>query len=354
MIDLDNRSIYDATDKSGTRLQIRGLPEQCRQAWAQASSFHPDDDYSAIDKVVVLGMGGSAIGGDFLRAITSAKSKILTIVNREYDLPQWVDEKTLVLISSYSGNTEEIISSFTQSLKTKSKKIVISTGGKISKLAMENKIPIFTVQHRSQPREALGYSFLPLLAIIQNLGLIDGVSAEVNSMVVTLDELTNQYKEDVPLANNSAKKLAIDLYDKIAVIYAAGLLTDVARRWKTQINENSKSMAFFETLPELNHNAVVGYRYPANINKNVLVLLLRCQSLHPRVLLRYQVTGELLDQNNIEHEFIDNNGGNILADMMSAVLMGDWVSYYLAILNGIDPTPVPEIDFLKKRLAETK
>jgi len=154
--------------------------------------------------------------------------------------------------------------------------------------------------------------------------------------------------------NNVAKKLAIKLYDKIAVIYGAGVLTDVARRWKTQLNENSKSMAFFETLPELNHNAVVGYRYPADIHRNVLVLLLRCQSLHPRTLLRYQITGELLDQNKIEHEFVDNNSGNILSDMMSMVLLGDWVSYYLAILNGIDPTPVPEINFLKNRLVETK
>ena len=211
MIDLDNRSIYEVTDKSGTRTQIRGLPEQCRQAWAQALQFHVNGDYSAIDKVVVLGMGGSAIGGDFLRAITSAKSKILTTVNREYDLPAWVDNKTLVLISSYSGNTEEIISSFTQALENKCKKIVISTGGKISALAEANGIPVFTIQHRSQPREALGYSFLALLAIVQNLGLIDTISADVNSMVATLEGLTREYQEDAATGNNAAKKLAIKL-----------------------------------------------------------------------------------------------------------------------------------------------
>jgi glucose/mannose-6-phosphate isomerase len=131
-------------------------------------------------------------------------------------------------------------------------------------------------------------------------------------------------------------------------------LTDVARRWKTQINENSKAWAFFETFPELNHNAIVGYHFPAGAAQNMFVTMLRCPELHPRTQIRYTVTGEVLKENSIPFEYVDSEGSNPLSYLMSLVLLGDWVSYYLAMLYGVDPTPVPVIDFLKNRLAETK
>jgi len=275
-------------------------------------------------------------------------------VQRDYDLPGWVDDKTLVIGASYSGNTEETISGFTLVLKKDCKKIVISTGGRLTKLARENNLPVFVIEHASPPRAALGYSFLPLLAIMQSLGFISAEAANVDGMVRALETLEATWQEDNPTERNQAKILATRLHEKIAVIYGAGILTDVARRWKTQVNENSKQWAFFETLPELNHNAVLGYRYPADMVDRVYVLFLRCQSLHPRTLIRYKVTGELLDQRGIPYQYIDSQGGNELKHVMSLVLLGDWVSYYLAMLNGIDPSPIPEIDLLKQRLAEEK
>ena len=173
-------------------------------------------------------------------------------------------------------------------------------------------------------------------------------------MVSALKMMCLSWQEDSPQDHNQAKTLAIRLYGKIVVIYGAGILTDVARRWKTQINENSKQWAFFETLPELNHNAVLGYRYPADSPDRIYVLFLRCQSLHPRTLIRYNITGELLEKSGIPYQYLDSQGGNDLKHVMNLVLLGDWVSYYLAVLNGIDPSPVPEIDLLKKRLAEGK
>jgi len=352
MINLDDSSIYASLDKSGMGAQIRGLPDQCRQAWDKACKFKLPSGYKDIDKVVILGMGGSAIGGDLLRGLSADLSRPLLLVHRDYDLPAWVDERTLVIGASYSGNTEETISGFTQALKTDCKRLVISTGGRLTELARENKVPVFIIEHASPPRAALGYGFLPLLALMRNLGFVSAKAADVNGMVRALETLETSWQDDSPSERNQAKMLAARLYGKIAVIYGAGILTDVARRWKTQINENSKQWAFFETLPELNHNAVLGYQFPADIADRMYVIFLRCRSLHPRTLIRYKITGELLDHHGIPHQYVDSHGGNDLKHVMSLVLLGDWVSYYLAMLNGIDPSPIPEIDLLKKRLAE--
>jgi glucose/mannose-6-phosphate isomerase len=357
MLNLDDQSVYTSLDKSGMGPQIRGLPGQCRQAWDKASLLKLPADYSQVDKVVILGLGGSAIGGDLLRGLTSSLSRPLVMVQREYTLPAWVDEKTLVIGASYSGNTEETLSAFSQALKINCKKLVVSTGGRLTELARQNSVPVFVIEHVSPPRAALGYSLLPLLAIMQNLGFLSGVAAEVDGMVSSLETMCQSWQEDSPQDHNQAKTLAARLYGKIVVIYGAGILTDVARRWKTQINENSKQWAFFETLPELNHNAVLGYRYPTGSSGLVYVLFLRCQSLHPRTLIRYNITGELLEKSGIPYQYLDsqdNQGGNGLKHVMDLLLLGDWVSYYLAMLNGIDPSPVPEIDLLKKRLAEGK
>jgi glucose/mannose-6-phosphate isomerase len=372
MLDLDDRALYAATDKSDMRGQIRGLPAQCRQAWEKALEFKLPRGYSNIDKVLILGMGGSAIGGDLLKALASNLKKPLVLVNRDYDLPAWVDGRTLVIAASYSGNTEETLSAFTQALSISCKKLVISTGGKISTLASAHKVPVFTITHVSQPRAALGYGLLPLLAIMRNMGFLDSKAVDMDGMVASLEGLTKKYDVEVPVPDNPAKKLALQLHGKGAVIYGAGILSDVARRWKTQINENSKAWAFFEVFPELNHNAIVGCHHPDALKDKLFVILLRCPSLLPRTLLRYEVTAELLRRSGIPHEFVDSEGngpfitsvttaelqrdpvGSDLRYVMSSVLLGDWVSFYLAVLNGVDPTPVSEIDFLKKRLADVK
>jgi glucose/mannose-6-phosphate isomerase len=354
MVDLDDIQIYKRLDPENMREHLHGLPQQCRAAWRKAKYFQLPKDYANIDKVVVLGMGGSVIGDDLVRSLLSSKKKPIIFVNRDYDLPAFVDDRTLVIASSYSGSTEETLSAFSQALQKKCKKLVMTTGGRLKELAEDAGVPVFLIDYVAQPRAAIGYGFMSLIAFLQKLGLIEDKKAEVEAMIQDLEKLLAELKETVSTGSNQAKQLASKLHGKIAVIYGAGIVSEVAHRWKTQINENSKAWAFYETFSELNHNAVVGYQFPQELASRIYVVMLRCPSLHPRILIRYQITGELLEQSGISHQTIDSQGKSELSQTMGLVYLGDWVSYYLAMLNEIDPTPIKAIDYLKKRLTEAK
>ena len=355
MTELDDPQIYRKYDPSGMLAHIHELPEQCRRAWRDAINFNLPEGYSGFDKVVILGMGGSAIGGDFVQTLTRQENdKVPVLVHRDYDLPPSIDAGTLVIASSYSGNTEETIAASTESLKTPSKKLVITTGGRLKSLAEKNAIPILSYHYRSAPRAALGYSFILMLGIVHKVGLISDKSKQVDRMAGVMEELLAGIGEKVPSSVNPAKQLAGKLYGRLAVIYGGGILSQVARRWKTQLNENSKAWAFYEVFPEVNHNGVVGYEFPQAITRGAFVVFLQAKGLPPPILSRYKLTAELLDRAGIAHEFVEARGEDTLSQMMSLVLLGDYVSYYLAMLYHVDPSPVSTIDYLKKGLADAR
>jgi len=351
MVDLDNVPACRQFDTSGMLNQLHEFPEQCQQAWEKAMKFTLPQEYARIDKVIILGMGGSAIGGGIVRRLALAETKVPVWVHRDYSLPPVVDESTLVIASSYSGNTEETLSSFTESLKTPAKKLVLTTGGKLKHLADKQGIPVFVIDYQAPPRVAFPHSFVPLVGIFQKLGLLRDKSADLREALRILDKLSRDFAETVPVVSNPAKQLATKLWGRIVVIYAAGVLSEVAQRWKAQLNENSKTCAFFELFPELNHNAVVGYEFPSQVKEGIFVLLLRSSLLHPRNLLRYEATARLLAKAGVTYEFLEATGETTLAQVMSLVLLADYSSFYLAMLNEVDPTPVDSIDFVKKYLA---
>ncbi|MFC1964546.1 bifunctional phosphoglucose/phosphomannose isomerase [Chloroflexota bacterium] len=343
--------VLEQYDPDGMLERIHELPWQCQQAWQMAMSFNLPADYSEVDKVVILGMGGSAIGGDLVSSLAASEAGIPILVNRDYDLPAFVDSRTLVIASSYSGNTEETLNSFEQALGTGAKKLAITTGGKLKDVAEKANIPVFSFTYKAQPRAALGFSFLIILCFLQKLGFLGDKSADVAETAQVLQELSQRINEKAPLSGNPAKRLVQNLYGRLPVIYGAGILTEVAHRWKTQLNENGKAWAFYEAFPELNHNAVVGYQFPSKLADEIKVVLLRSPLLSPRIQLRYRVTCHLLDQAGVDYEFADGEGGSPLSQVMSLVLFGDYVSYYLAILYRIDPSPVEVINYLKEQLA---
>jgi glucose/mannose-6-phosphate isomerase len=355
MIDLDDLEIYRHYDSDGMREHIRKLPWQLREAWQKSSEFTLPANFANIDKIIICGMGGSAIGGELIKSFASNLTKPIIFIHRDYDLPAFVDSRTLVIASSYSGNTEETLSNFTQAMDIDCPKIAITTGGKLKDLAKAKQIPVFTIDYACQPRAALGYSFIPLISLLAGLVFIEGKSARLDEAVQTLEALLDKLAEDIPTVHNPAKQLAHKLFGKLIIIYGAGILSPVAQRWKGQFNENSKTWAFYETFSELNHNAVVGYEFPKEMADKIYVILLRSPSLlHPRILARYRITSEILQKAKVKHEIIDSQSKGKLAQMMSLIFLGDWTSYYLAMLNQIDPTPVKMIDYLKERLDSMK
>jgi glucose/mannose-6-phosphate isomerase len=353
MVDLDNASVYRQFDKSGMLGHLHGFPEQCQKAWQKVLKFELPREYSKISNVVILGMGGSAIGGDFVRRLALAESKVPVWVHRDYGLPAFVDESTLVIASSYSGNTEETLSAFTKSLGTRAKKVVITSGGKLKDLAEKEGIPAYVIDYQAPPRAALPHSLVPLVGILQKLGLLGDKTADLQEAVDVLKKLSGDLIETRPLASNPAKQVANKLWGHVAVIYGAEILSEVAQRWKGEFNENSKAWAFFESFPELNHNAVVGYEFPLEAKERILVFMLRSSSLNPRNLLRYDVTSKLLAKAGIAHEFVEARGQSALAQMLSLVLLGDYASFYLSMLNEVDPTSTDVITFVKQYLAQS-
>lgn len=352
MIDLDNRQIYQQFDPSGMLKHLHDFPEQCQRAWQNASKFDLPQDYTEINKAIILGMGGSAIGGELVHRLALLENSLPVWVHRGYTPPAFLDEKTLLIASSYSGNTEETLDSFAGSLETPAKKMVLTTGGRLKELAEREGVPVFIIDYKAPPRAAFPHGFISLLYIFQKIGLLHDKSADFEKAIKEVTELSAKLVESMPLAFNPAKRLATNLSGKLAVIYGAGILSETAQRWKTQLNENSKSWAFYELFPELNHNAVVGYNFPPEIRDRILVVLLHSSLLHPRISIRYQITAEILTKAGIDYELVEATGSITLAQMMCMVLLGDYVSFYLAILTGADPTPVVSIDYLKSRLAE--
>jgi glucose/mannose-6-phosphate isomerase len=351
-INLDDPKTFTKYDPENMLARLKEMPRQCQQAWQAAMSFALPYDDKEINKVIILGMGGSAIGGDLVRSLAEPEARIPVIIHRDYGLPLFVDDRSLVIVSSYSGNTEETLAAFELALKTGARKLVLTTGGKLQAMAEASKIPVFKITYQAQPRAALGFSFLPTLCFLQRLGLLHDKSADVAEMIKVLEGLSARIDDKAPLSTNPAKQLAQRLYGCLSVIYGAGIAAEAAHRWKTQLNENSKAWGFYEVFPELNHNATVGYPLPKELIRKIRVVMLRSPSFHQRVRLRYEVTCELLDRAGIAHEYVDSEGESLLSQMMSLVLFGDFVSYYLAILYRIDPSPVEVINYLKERLAK--
>lgn len=351
---LDDLQAIAKLDRLGMRGYLQAWPGQLRQGWRDVAKFPLPEGYGAVSRVVILGMGGSAIGGDLVRRLVDGESRVPVVVHRDYDLPAYVDANSLVIASSYSGNTEEVLTALSQATRLGARRIAISSGGKLAEVAAREGIPYFRFGYQAPPRAGLGYGFAALLGLLCRLGLVKDRSAEIAETGKVLDKVCWEMNENVPADRNLAKKLAGKLHGRLIVVYGAGLLSEVAFRWKTQFNENSKAWAFCEQLPELNHNAVLGYEFPKEITRNACVILLRSPLLHPRHLLRQQVTAELLGRAGVVYDIVEGEGQSPLSQMMTSTVIGDYVSYYLSLLNKTDPGPVPSIDYLKKRLEEEK
>ena len=310
-------------------------------------------DYPEPEAIIVAGMGGSAIGGELLKDWSRESAKTPIEVCREYHLPAYANKRTLVLVTSYSGETEETLSVFLEALNRKCMIMAISSGGTLQKFAEELSVPHLLVPSGMAPRATLPYLFIPLPIILQKIGNVSNVDRELIETVNILGQVAVENSPEIPLDRNPAKTLASEILGTAPAVYGFQFYRAVAQRFKTQINENSKNPAKWEIFPELDHNEIVGWEKAKEFAKYFSVIFIRDNKEPKEIRRRIEVSREIINQVLNKLLEVWSKGETTLAKMSSVICMGDFTSVYLAVLRGIDPTPVKSIDVLKRKLKET-
>ena len=342
---IDQAEMYDA---------IYNFPSQFEDGLKRAKEIHlPRWGKRQVRNIVVAGLGGSAIGGDLVRSYLAKELNIPFFICRNYNLPNWVLPATLVFISSYSGNTEETLSTFQDALQKGAKIICLTSDGKVGEISAKEKIPCVLLPKGYQPRAALGYSFVPILVLLERLGFVEGEEANLRKTKEFLEGNRSKYQVEVDTKNNPAKILATKLHKKLPVIYASTDHFDaVSTRWKGQCCENAKMLAFNNVFPEFNHNELVGWKVLSDYRDDLIVVILKDSGDHPRIQKRMEIVKGIIEKLKVEVIEVESSGENLLSRMFSLIQLGDFTSFYLSVLNGEDPSPVKVIDFLKGELAK--
>ena len=320
-------------DSSNMLGVLENFPKQCKEALTLTKGISVSKE---IDNIVICGMGGSSIGGALLKSCLANLDIPVTIL-RNYDLPKYIDDKSLVFAISYSGNTEETMSALIQAKERKAETIGITSGGMLA----EEVDKVIKIPADYQPRAAVGYLFFPMLGVLYNSNLIDIRNDEVNEALKALEDV-EYYKEE-------GKKLARLIGDRVPVIYSSELFEPVAYRFKTQINENAKSPAFNNVFPEMNHNEINAFKFMDR--KRFVGIMIRDSGDHPRIQKRMDICKKIMED-NIDVVDMVTKGKSLLTRMFSTIYLGDMTSYYLALDKRVDPTPVEVIETLKKKLKE--
>lgn len=352
MNNLDDLSIYATLDPQGMGDEIDALPSQLETAWRLGSTLELPVLRRPLKNVLIAGMGGSAIGGELVAAYLAPKSRVPIFVHRDYGLPAWVDEGTLVVASSHSGNTEETSDAFDAALRQGAQVVVLCTGGELAQRAQAQGLPLWQFKHKGQPRAAVGFSFGLLLALLTRLGLAPDPTAELEAALRTMREQQEELRREVPVVRNPAKRQAGQLLGRWVHVLAAGSLAPVARRWKTQINELAKAGASFEVLPEADHNTLAGVWYPQNLQPLGIHLFIQGRGEHPRNRLRLELTRQAFMLEGLNTDLYQAKGESVLENMWSAIHFGDYMAYYLAIAYGVDPTPVEMLENFKRSMKQ--
>jgi glucose/mannose-6-phosphate isomerase len=350
-ITLDDPRVLARIDTEDMLGRVREIPRQLVTARRLVATVELGDAHRAARTVLVLGMGGSAIGADLLVGAAGNRLRVPVIVQRDYHLPAWVDASTLVVAASHSGDTVETLTAATEARQRGVPLVLVTTGGALSR-GVGAEEPWLRYEAPGQPRAAVGYAVGLLHELLAKAGLLVDPDP-LGPVVAALDDLLERMAPGIETAANPAKQLAWALFGRIPVVYGAGLMAPVARRWKTQLNENAKAWAMWESVPEANHNAIEGTLNPRELADALQVVQVRDPAEPEAITARYQVVDELLDERTANRAVVWAEGDSDLARVMTAVAFGDLVSTYLAILYQTDPTPVTLLAMLKARLARS-
>lgn len=326
------------------------FPKQWQEAIELTEELDLTIDQDRINKVCFAGMGGSAIGADLIRAYSYRTCPYPVQVVRHYETPHWIDEQTLFVACSFSGNTEETLTALTAARNSGAQAIGVTSGGELMLKAAKEGFDYIKIPSGMPPRAALGYSFVPLYRIFQHLGFVEEGTAALEETATYLSE-KNELLSDPE--DNEALNLAEELNDTLPIFYSdATMMEPVNLRWRGQFAENAKTLAYGNTLPEMNHNEIVGWERIVHLTGRLSVVMLEDEEDNPRVKRRMEIVEELVEDQTASLHVLKTRGETRLTRMFSLIQLADWTSFYLAIINNVDPTPIAKIDLLKSKLAE--
>lgn len=360
MNNLDDITQIKLLDKKNALDSIRQLPSQCRQAWQESYSIKFPRDFKNVANIVISGMGGSTYGARIVKSLYDGaeRSKIPVELANNYWLPGYVNSNTLVVLSSYSGSTEETLAAAKQAKERGAKIIGITSGGALAQFLKTYGYPsyIFNPIHNpsAQPRIGVGYMVMGLIGMLAGLEIIPVATEEITKIISFLENETQFINENVTTDKNPLKELSQRLADKIPIIIVSDFLEGAAYAIRNPFHETAKQFALYFSIPELNHHLLEGLSFPSEGRK--LLYFIFCQSniYDPRNLKRMKLTEDVVKQNNIPYEIVTLKGNSALSQVFELIQWGAWVTFYLAILHGIDPSEIPWVDYFKKELKREK
>ncbi|MFA7249137.1 MAG: bifunctional phosphoglucose/phosphomannose isomerase [Dehalococcoidia bacterium] len=346
---LESPQVIARCDPSAFHELLERLPAQSREAWALGRSCALPAMFHTPSRVVLLGVGGSAIGADIVATLARLHGRVPVEVLRHYQVPA-LDEHALVVGCSFSGNTEETLTAFESTLSTPGMRIALTTGGRLATIANERGVPLISYAWGGPPRTALGFGLFTILGLLTRLGAIDVSDAEVEGAIAALGEATERYGLAAPM--NEAKALAIAVGKRLPVVIGADFLEVAARRFASEVSENAKQWAFSAALPEFNHNTLQALGSPAGMPHALVPIILDAPAVHPRDRRRVTETERLMTESGARVHVLDAGGDTPLEAIVRATSLASWTSYYMAMLQGIDPLPIEVLETLKSRMSE--
>ncbi|MEK7188844.1 MAG: bifunctional phosphoglucose/phosphomannose isomerase, partial [Patescibacteria group bacterium] len=335
---------------------IYNLGNQVLQAWEEIQRINIAENFKNIANVVISGMGGSALGGRVVDSLLVDRVRVPIEIISDYKLPAYINNQTLVILSSYSGNTQETLSAYHDALNKDAQIFAITTGGELGSLLTKNNNlayifnPKYNPSH--QPRMGLGYSISSTLAILSLTKVLYISDDEVANIVQKINQEIESNSLDVTLGRNLAKGIAFKLKDKIVNIISSEHLSGISHAFKNQINENSKTFSNLFEIPELNHHLIEGLQNPRMVLKSLIFLFIESELYSLELRKRYPLTKEVLGKNNLDYVAIKLKLSTKLEQIFELLTIGSFVSFYLAMLYEIDPTPIPWVDYFKARLSK--
>lgn len=353
---LDNLEEIKKLDKSNVLGSVQSLADQVHDAWEQVSSLEVHVDTSRVKNIIVAGMGGSQLGPDVIKRVFKNELPVPLEIYNDYHLPAYAGKDSLILLSSYSGTTEEVLSAAEEAKNSGAQILVITTGGKLQEMAQENNWPVYVINPQynpsNQPRMAIGYSVFGTIAMFIKAGVLKVDELLVDKVIERIRETSLGINVDVLQENNPAKQMAFNMLGRIPVLLGAEHLEGALHVFNNQLNENAKTYSEYRVVPELNHHLMEGLVYPIENEKMLYFVLFQSPLYHDRTQRRIEVTQDVIEKAGIDTTTVLIDSVTRLEQAFEVIAFGAFTNFYLAMLEQIDPAPIETVDYFKEQLKQ--